>query len=279
MLGYFDDQLATEAAFNAAGLVHDRRSRPARRGRLSAHHRPQEGRDQSAAAARSIPARIEELALRYAGLEKAAAFPVADPRLGERVCLAVVMRDAAPLDPERAHRAISPRRACRAPTCRNSCCRSDRMPLTASGKIVKRELIAGRWRRAAWRHLPVRSHPGTPPRRGLADASRSSSNSSALPRTLRVRETPAPVPGPGEVLVEIHAAPVNYVDMLVVGGVYQFMPTLPFIPGKRPGRHRRGGRPRGDLAGGRRPGAGDRRVRRLWRGRRAGGRSVPPPAG
>src|SRR3954452_5412733 len=54
------------------------------------------------------------------------------------------------------------------------------------------------------------------------------------PEALRIRDTPAPVPGPGEVLVEIHAAPVNYVDMLVVGGVYQFMPTLPFIPGKSP---------------------------------------------
>src|SRR4051794_17599979 len=54
------------------------------------------------------------------------------------------------------------------------------------------------------------------------------------PEALRVRDTPAPVPGPGEVLIEIHAAPVNYVDMLVVGGVYQFMPTLPFIPGKSP---------------------------------------------
>src|SRR3954451_8641819 len=54
------------------------------------------------------------------------------------------------------------------------------------------------------------------------------------PEALRVRDTPAPVPGPGEVLVEIHAAPVNYVDTLVIGGVYQFMPTLPFIPGKSP---------------------------------------------
>src|SRR3954447_8679277 len=54
------------------------------------------------------------------------------------------------------------------------------------------------------------------------------------PEALRIRDTPAPVPGPGEVLIEIHAAPVNYVDMLVVGGVYQFMPTLPFTPGKSP---------------------------------------------
>src|SRR3954471_7340397 len=54
------------------------------------------------------------------------------------------------------------------------------------------------------------------------------------PETLRVRDRPAPAPGSGEGLVEIHAAPGNYVDVLVGGGVYQFMPTLPFIPGKSP---------------------------------------------
>jgi NADPH2:quinone reductase len=35
-------------------------------------------------------------------------------------------------------------------------------------------------------------------------------------------------------LVETYAAPVNYVDMLVVGGSYQFLPQRPFIPGKGP---------------------------------------------
>src|SRR5215471_5457029 len=54
------------------------------------------------------------------------------------------------------------------------------------------------------------------------------------PEALRIGEAPVPVPGPGEVLVEIHAAPVNYVDILVVGGAYQFLPKLPFIPGKSP---------------------------------------------
>ena len=54
------------------------------------------------------------------------------------------------------------------------------------------------------------------------------------PEGLRVAEVSAPVPGPGEVLVEIHAAPVNYVDMLVVAGTYQFLPPFPFIPGKGP---------------------------------------------
>jgi NADPH2:quinone reductase len=36
------------------------------------------------------------------------------------------------------------------------------------------------------------------------------------------------------VLVEVHVAPVNYVDLLVVGGTYQFLPACPFIPGKAP---------------------------------------------
>jgi NADPH2:quinone reductase len=54
------------------------------------------------------------------------------------------------------------------------------------------------------------------------------------PEGLRVAEMPLPVPGPGEVLVTVHAAPVNYVDLLVVGGAYQFLPPRPFVPGKGP---------------------------------------------
>jgi NADPH2:quinone reductase len=54
------------------------------------------------------------------------------------------------------------------------------------------------------------------------------------PERLRVAEMPSPRPGPGEVLVEVHMAPVNYVDLLVVGGTYQSLPACPFIPGKGP---------------------------------------------
>jgi NADPH:quinone reductase len=54
------------------------------------------------------------------------------------------------------------------------------------------------------------------------------------PEELHVAEMPAPVPQQGEVLVTSHAAPVNYVDLLMIGGSYQFLPPLPFIPGKGP---------------------------------------------
>ncbi|HZU91064.1 MAG TPA: NADPH:quinone oxidoreductase family protein [Stellaceae bacterium] len=54
------------------------------------------------------------------------------------------------------------------------------------------------------------------------------------PEGLCVGAAPTPAPGPGEVLVEIRAAPVNYVDLLTIGGTYQFLPPRPFIPGKGP---------------------------------------------
>ncbi|MES2979032.1 MAG: NADPH:quinone oxidoreductase family protein [Pseudomonadota bacterium] len=42
---------------------------------------------------------------------------------------------------------------------------------------------------------------------------------------------PTPQPGPGEVLVEIKAASLNFPDLLIVQNKYQFKPPLPFVPG------------------------------------------------
>jgi NADPH2:quinone reductase len=54
------------------------------------------------------------------------------------------------------------------------------------------------------------------------------------PEGLSLGSAAEPVPEAGEVLVQVHAAPVNFVDLLVVGGTYQLLPSLPFIPGKGP---------------------------------------------
>jgi len=45
------------------------------------------------------------------------------------------------------------------------------------------------------------------------------------------KELPTPTPGPGEVLVEIAAASLNFPDLLIVQNKYQFKPPLPFVPG------------------------------------------------
>jgi NADPH2:quinone reductase len=49
--------------------------------------------------------------------------------------------------------------------------------------------------------------------------------------TLRVEEVPSPVPGAGKVLIDVKAAAINFPDALVVQGLYQAKPELPFSPG------------------------------------------------
>ena len=52
------------------------------------------------------------------------------------------------------------------------------------------------------------------------------------PEVLALRELPdPPPPGPGEVQVRITARGVQYVDVLMLAGKYQFRPDPPFIPG------------------------------------------------
>jgi NADPH2:quinone reductase len=48
---------------------------------------------------------------------------------------------------------------------------------------------------------------------------------------LVVKDIPSPVPGPKQLLVEVHAAAVNFPDALMVQGLYQVKPPLPFTPG------------------------------------------------
>jgi len=51
------------------------------------------------------------------------------------------------------------------------------------------------------------------------------------PSALRVDEVPDPKVGTGQVLIEVRAAGVNFPDVLLSRGLYQFKPTPPFSPG------------------------------------------------
>jgi NADPH2:quinone reductase len=48
----------------------------------------------------------------------------------------------------------------------------------------------------------------------------------------RLETVPDPVPGPGDVVIDARAIGVNYPDLLVIEGKYQFLPPRPFTPGK-----------------------------------------------
>jgi NADPH2:quinone reductase len=51
------------------------------------------------------------------------------------------------------------------------------------------------------------------------------------PEGLVVEDLPSPEPGPGEVVVSMHAASVNFPDVLIIQNKYQVKPPLPFSPG------------------------------------------------
>jgi NADPH:quinone reductase len=48
---------------------------------------------------------------------------------------------------------------------------------------------------------------------------------------LRLEDVPDPAPGAGQVVIKVEAASVNFPDALIVQGLYQFKPPLPFSPG------------------------------------------------
>ena len=138
-LGYFDNQDATERSFNAGGwFMSGDLGRFDARGNLQIVGRK---KDLIIRGGHNIhPAHIENLALKFPGVLKAAAFPVADTRLGERVCLAVIARDGAAmsgmqllehLDATGLSKFDMP----------EFFITLDAFPLTASGKILKRELV------------------------------------------------------------------------------------------------------------------------------------------
>ena len=52
-----------------------------------------------------------------------------------------------------------------------------------------------------------------------------------MPDKLQVNDVPEPKILPGHVLIENKACSINFPDVLMIQGLYQFQPELPFIPG------------------------------------------------
>jgi acyl-CoA synthetase len=138
MLGYFGDQISTERSFNRSGwfMTGDLACLD-EQGNLQIVGRK---KDLIIRGGHNIyPARIEDYTMRHKAVAKAAAFPVPDERLGERVCLAVIPRPneaiaamelLAHLNDHGLSKYDMP----------EFFIELDRFPLTASGKVLKRRL-------------------------------------------------------------------------------------------------------------------------------------------
>jgi len=139
-LGYFGNQSATEGSFNASGwFMSGDLGRFDAQGNLEVVGRM---KDLIIRGGHNIyPARIEDLAHRHPGVSKAAAFPVADARLGEQVCLAIIPRAAPGPSAEEmlAHLDAAGLSKYDMP---EYYLLLEEFPTTASGKTLKRELVA-----------------------------------------------------------------------------------------------------------------------------------------
>ncbi len=138
MLGYFDNQFVTEDSFNRDGwFLSGDLGTLDERGCLTIVGRK---KDLIIRGGHNIhPSRIEDLAYRHPAVQKAAAFAVPDVRLGERACLAVVLRQGSPLEAKDLLEHLS-QAGLSIYDMPEYFVALDAMPLTASGKILKREL-------------------------------------------------------------------------------------------------------------------------------------------
>jgi acyl-CoA synthetase (AMP-forming)/AMP-acid ligase II len=139
MLGYFDDQKATEESFNREGwFMTGDLGWVDENGYLRITGR---NKDVIIRGGHNIyPANIEALAAKHDAIQRVAAVPVPDRRLGERVCLAVMFKPGKAAGPEELLRHLD----------RLGLSKYDmpefflavaEIPLTASGKLRKRDVV------------------------------------------------------------------------------------------------------------------------------------------
>lgn len=138
MLGYFDDQAATEDSFNRDGwfLTGDL-GWVDEQGYLRITGRK---KDVIIRGGHNIyPARIEALAATHSAVSRVAAVPIKDARLGEKVCLAVVLRNGRQMSPDDIFQHLDQKGLSRYDMPEFFLTLDD-IPLTASGKIRKRDI-------------------------------------------------------------------------------------------------------------------------------------------
>ena len=138
-LGYFDNQEATEDSFNRGGwFMSGDLGRLDSEGCLEIVGRK---KDLIIRGGHNIhPARIEDLAMRHPAVARVAAFAVADHRLGEKVCLSVIFHEGTSAEAQEllAHLHAAGLSRYDMP---EYFIAMTTYPLTASGKILKRELV------------------------------------------------------------------------------------------------------------------------------------------
>jgi acyl-CoA synthetase len=139
MLGYFNNQSATENSFNSSGwFLSGDLGRFDALGNLQIVGRK---KDLIIRGGHNIhPAHIEEYAHRHASVKKAAAFGVADERLGEKVCLAIIGHGGKAPEPDEILEHLAKEGLSKFDMPEFFAIVTE-FPLTASGKILKRELV------------------------------------------------------------------------------------------------------------------------------------------
>lgn len=139
MLGYFDDQKATEETFNRNGwFMTGDLGWVDENGYLRITGRK---KDVIIRGGHNIyPAKIEALAATHEAVQRVAAVPVPDQRLGERVCLAVMVRPGKSIEPQDILKHLDEVGLSKYDM-PEFFMRVDEIPLTASGKIRKRDIV------------------------------------------------------------------------------------------------------------------------------------------
>jgi acyl-CoA synthetase len=139
MLGYFDDQKATEESFNALGwFMTGDLGWMDEAGYLRITGRK---KDVIIRGGHNIyPARIEALAMRHPDIERVAAVPIEDDRLGEKVCLIAMPAKGRHLSGEQVLDHLDTEGLSKFDM-PEYFLEVDEIPLTASGKILKRDLL------------------------------------------------------------------------------------------------------------------------------------------